>query len=331
MVLHHPDRRRDRLRPSEPLVAAYAPSTWHGRCPSSGRFARRDAPEANLNGRPERLSDVTAPAIEQSPEASGTKHQHMALGAFFMLVLVLSIPFWVAGALTDWQMLPGLPVSALGFACPAMAATILVYRDSSSTGVTALLTRSFDWNRIDVKAWYVPIILVKPALDVLTYGLIRATGLPLPAPRFSLPAAVAMFVAFFVAALGEELGWSGYAIDPMQARWNALEASILLGLVWAALHWVPLIEAHRPLTWIAWWSLGTVASRVLIVWLYNNTGKSVFATALFHACGNVSWQLFPIDGSHWDPRINGVVTAFAVVIVTVVWGSRTLSARRGRE
>src|SRR5262245_24409880 len=72
-----------------------------------------------------------------------------------------------------------------------------------------------------------------------------------------------MFLALFVAALGEELGWSGYAIDRMQARWNALAASLLLGLLWAAWHWVPLIQAHRPAAWIAWWSLYTVALRVV--------------------------------------------------------------------
>ncbi len=29
-----------------------------------------------------------------------------------------------------------------------------------------------------------------------------------------------------------------------------------------------------------WWSLGTVAARIIMVWLYNNTGKSVFGVAL---------------------------------------------------
>jgi membrane protease YdiL (CAAX protease family) len=41
-----------------------------------------------------------------------------------------------------------------------------------------------------------------------------------------------------IAALGEELGWSGYAIDPMQARWGALKASILLGIFWAVYHYI---------------------------------------------------------------------------------------------
>ena len=105
-----------------------------------------------------------------------------------------------------------------------------------------------------------------------------------------------MFVTFFVCALGEELGWSGYVIDPLQDRRSALQASVLLGLVWAAWHLVPLIQADRSPEWIGWWSLYTAASRILMTWLYNNTGKSVFAAALYHDMSNLSWQLFP------DPR-----------------------------
>ncbi len=134
-----------------------------------------------------------------------------------------------------------------------------------------------------------------------------------------------MFLAFFIAALSEELGWSGYVIDSMQARWNALEASILVGLVWAVWHYVPLMQAHRSLVWIAWWSLYTVALRVLIVWLYNNTGKSVFAAALFHAFTNASGITF---SNYYDPRITGLIVAFTAAIVTVIWGPRMLAQYR---
>ena len=37
-----------------------------------------------------------------------------------------------------------------------------------------------------------------------------------------LAVALALFGALFIAALGEELGWVGYAIDPLQQRWGAL-------------------------------------------------------------------------------------------------------------
>jgi hypothetical protein len=134
-----------------------------------------------------------------------------------------------------------------------------------------------------------------------------------------------MSLALFIAALGEELGWSGYVIDPMQDRWGALSAGILLGMLWAIWHIVPLVQVHRSSGWIAWWCLGTVAARVLIVWLFNNTGRSVFAAAVFHAMMNVSWQLFPIHGSYFDVRINGWIMALAAGVVAVVWGSRTLA------
>jgi membrane protease YdiL (CAAX protease family) len=245
---------------------------------------------------------------------------------FVLLVFALSIPFWLAGA-TGEQLLPGLPVSSLMFICPATAALICVYREKKTTGVTELLKRSFDFQRIRAKIWYVPIILLMPGIIVLSYGLMRLIGLPLPAPQFTILAALVMLVMFFASALGEELGWSGYLIDPMQNRWNALEASILMGLVWATWHIVPYLQAHRSGAWIAGQCLFTVAVRVLLVWLYNNTGKSVFAATVCHAMINISIFL-PSYGSYYDPRIAGLITAFAAAIVTVVWGPRTLTRRK---
>jgi CAAX protease family protein len=242
-----------------------------------------------------------------------------------VLVFAVSLPLWLIGAVTGLQLLPGLPVGALMVYGPVTAASILLYREKWTAGVIELLKRSFDYQRIEAKGWYVPIILLMPAVTVLTYGVMRVKGLPLAAPRYPVLAALAMFLAFFVAALGEELGWSGYVIDPMQARWNALEASILVGLVWAACHWVPLGQAHRSAAWIAWWSLYTVALRVLIVWLYNNTRRSVFAAALFHAFGNVSGITF---SDYYDPRITGLIVTVAAASVTVVWGPRTLARYR---
>ena len=244
---------------------------------------------------------------------------------FFLLVFAISIPLWLIGAVTPQQLLPGLPVSSLNVFCPLIAASILVYREDKASGVTKLLRRSFDYRRTQAKVWCVPTVLLNPGIAVLAYGLMRLVRLPLPAPQFPGVAALVMFLASFIAALGEELGWSGYAIDTMQDRRKALQASILLGLVWATWHIVPLVQAQRSPAWIAWWCLSTVAQRVLIVWLYNNTGKSVFAAALFHAISNVSTLLFP---EYYDPRITGLITAFAAVIVTVVWGPRTLARYR---
>jgi len=243
---------------------------------------------------------------------------------FFLLVFAVSIPFWLIGAVTGLQLLPGIPVSSLMVLSPMTAALILVHGENKTAGVIELLKRSFDFPRIRVKVWYAPIVLLMPGVMVLSYGLMRLMGSPLPAPQFPILTALAMLGTFFVAALAEELGWTGYVLDPLQTRWNALQASLVLGLVWAAWHLVPLLQVHRSTTWIAWQCLNIVAIRVLYVWLYNNTGKSVFAAALFHTMQNVSWMLFPDYGSHYDPRIVGLITAFAAASVTVIWGPRTL-------
>jgi len=42
-------------------------------------------------------------------------------------------------------------------------------------------------------------------------------------------------VLLFQGPLQEEFGWGGYALDRIQARFNALNSSIILGVMWAAL------------------------------------------------------------------------------------------------
>ena len=247
---------------------------------------------------------------------------------FFLLVFALSVPFWLAGAMTDLQLMPGLSVSALMAFCPMAAALILVRRESGRAGVTELLARSLDVRRIQAKRWYVPILLLMAGVNLVVYGLMRWMEMPLPAPQLLVTAAVLMFVAFFVGALGEELGWSGYITDSLRRRWNALQTGLLLGLVAVLWHLPALLLMHRPLTWIGWWCLYAVAARILIVWLYSNTGGSVFAAAMFHATLNLSWMLFPVHGSHFDMRLGGLVMALTAVIVTLVWGPTTLARHR---
>lgn len=185
---------------------------------------------------------------------------------FFLLVFALSVPFWVVGAIAGRQLLPGLPiVDAVIVVCPMLAASILVHRESGTAGVKALLARAFDFGRIRSKAWYAPALLLMPATAVVAYALMRAMNVPLPAPHVTLLTMASLHLAFLVGAVPEELGWSGYATDALQARWSALQTGIILGVVCAAWHVIQLVQLHRPPAWIAWWSLWTVAARVLFV------------------------------------------------------------------
>ncbi|MGD9658645.1 MAG: hypothetical protein AB7U61_13590 [Methylocystis sp.] len=63
---------------------------------------------------------------------------------FFLLVFVLSFPFWLIGAVSGLQFVPGLPASSLSVFCPVTAAAILAYRENRTEGVRALLKKSCD-------------------------------------------------------------------------------------------------------------------------------------------------------------------------------------------
>jgi hypothetical protein len=247
---------------------------------------------------------------------------------FFVLVTVLSVPFYLVSAVTEFELLPGLPVPSLAAFCPVTAAGILTYEASRGAGVAALLKRSFDFRRIRAKVWFVPVAFLMPAVMALSFAAIRLSGVAVPVPEINVLQVSILLAAFFLAALGEELGWCGFAIDPMQAKWGALQAAIVQGLFWVFWHYVPLFQAGRPVAWIAWWSVGSVALRVITVWLYNNTGRSVFAASFFHTTINLTWQLFPVNGSYYDPVITGVILVCVAAFVVVVGGARSLATYR---
>jgi hypothetical protein len=98
------------------------------------------------------------------------------------------------------------------------------------------------WRRIRVKTWCLPVILLMPAVTGLAYALMYAMGLPVRAP---LAPALALFPIFLIAAL-------------------------LLGVIWALWHVIAMVQAGQSPTWIAWGCLDMVATRVLMVWLYNS-------------------------------------------------------------
>ena len=245
--------------------------------------------------------------------------------AFFLLTVLLSVPFLLFAGTP----LPGpanLPVSAFMIVCPGLAAAILVFREEGGGGVVRLVGRVADYRKVGA-VWYLPILFLMPAIMLFSYGVMLLSGRPLPADPFVPYLTIPVFVLlFFIAAAFEEVGWTGYATDPLQERWSALSAALIIGTVWAIWHFIPWILQNSPV-WAAGQALSTVALRVLIVWLYNNTRGSVFAATLFHGMTNASQFSFPNYGSHYDPVVTGAIAVAVAAVVVAVWGPSTLARR----
>ena len=246
-----------------------------------------------------------------------------SLLVFFALAFAWSWTCWLlAPALKVHSPVAAITLSLAGGFGPSLAAVAVVAYGDGLSGLRRWLMKCIQWRA----GWYRALLAF--VFPVVFMGLAAtahvALGGSLPpsqaAGHVGMAAANFLLIFFVGGPLGEEFGWRGYALPALSLRWGWRFGSLLLGAVWAVFHVVALAQAGRATGWIAWWSLGTVASRVVIVWLYNNAGRSVLTAALFHAMQNLTWQLFPVQGSYYDPRITGLIMLGIAVAVAWLWG-----------
>lgn len=248
-----------------------------------------------------------------------------AAGAFLLLLLALSLPFWLLGFLAGTLLPAQLPISAFQAVCPLLAAVILIGLREGRGGILELFKRVLDIRLKGFLIWYLLGLFTMPVVMLLSYAVMRMLGRPVPEPDISFPAVIVAFIVFLVAAFAEETGWMGYAADPLLKRTSALSASLILGTAWAVWHIIPYVQADRSVGWIFWQCVFTVLVRILMVWLYTGSGRQVPVAILFHAMINVTYVFFPVGGSHYDPAVTGVVVAALVAVVLFLWGGKTLA------
>lgn len=249
----------------------------------------------------------------------------LAVIHYFVFVLLLSTPFWVIGGFADWEPLPGIPVSALMVIVPPLVASAYIARTEGYAAALRWIKGAFSPTALRRVRWVLIAVLLPPATLAAAYVIMLLGGYSVPKPNLSVVHIVLLLAIFVVPAALEELGWCNFALAKLQQTMSALGASLVIGVVWAVWHLVPLLQAGRSFAWIGSWFVGTVALRVLITWIFNNSGGSVLLAALFHASVNVSWQSFPIRGSHYDPAIHAVVLVIVSGFIAATLRGKTLT------
>jgi membrane protease YdiL (CAAX protease family) len=243
---------------------------------------------------------------------------------FILLVFILSIPLWILGAfLPDTtKIFPiKLPFSALMTFCPMLAASILIHKNEKMEGVKSLFKTTLDFNKNTNWKWYIPIVLLMPFIALLSFWYAKATGEDLTKPPLAPFTIFLFFILYVIGAIGEELGWSGYATNPLQEKYGAFKASVIIGVIWAVWHIIPYYQMHQTTNWIIWQCLGTVFLRIIMVWIFNHSGKSVFGMILFHTMINISPYLIPHYGNHYDPFIFCILLMITTGIIFILNGN----------
>lgn len=222
--------------------------------------------------------------------------------AFFLLILALAIPLWLMGARLGVIGSLRIPASDLALAFVPMAAALaLTARTEGWRAAAGLLRRAFDPTALRGR-WLAATLLLAPVIYLATWLLMRAAGAGGAPPRLDFATLGLLFVLFLILAAGEEVGWMGYAFDPLRRRWGATGASLILAAPWWLGHLPSMRAIGAGAADMAWWVLGAVALRILLGWLYQNSG-ALFATILFHALLNLGRiATYPATGSHYDSR-----------------------------
>ncbi len=206
---------------------------------------------------------------------------------FFALTFLLAVPFYILNALAYRNVLGnpemGAAYIALFTVTPIASASILTFRRRGIRGLKVLLGRILDYRRIERGRWFIATLILPPLIFTLSLGCMILAGLSVPPTLAPLMALPVVFPFFFLLAAGEEVGWMGYAFEPMQARVSALQAAVVLGIAWAFWHLPFFVFMMRDSVGLIAQLLMLVGTRVVVAWVFNNTGKSVFATILYHA------------------------------------------------
>jgi len=181
------------------------------------------------------------------------------------------------------------PMAILAVAAPTISATILTVAWQGKAGLRELYARLIRW-RFGIQ-WYAFLLIGIPSLGWLTALVAGAS----PVYRLTSPAlAFSVLLNLLVTGpLGEELGWRGYALPRLLKQFNPLIASLILGAIWGVWH-LPsfyissLVQSGLSLP--VFLSFAVINS-ILITWIFQHTGGSVLAIALFHYAVNFSLSI----------------------------------------
>jgi hypothetical protein len=251
---------------------------------------------------------------------------------FFLLVFGLSAPLWLLQLFIHNTSLPlKIPITDIIAAfTPLFAACILTYKESGKVGVQDLLKRVFDYKLIKGIQWKLTLAGLPIIIFVSIFLIMKFLNISTPR-HYNIPFASIPFflIFFFLGAIGEEVGYMGYALDPIQKKYNALWAGIIIGIPWIVWHYPSIIQQGRSFNFMLWGTIGTIAFRIIYVWLYNNTNQSLFACILPHCLYNTGRVIFPHDETT-NPLVDYPYVHYAVIIiiavaVTVFWGQKTLT------
>ena len=260
---------------------------------------------------------------------------------FFVLAYALSWAWVIPLAETGHTVFPGRgwPTHFPSLLAPAVAAFVVTAWTGGGGAMRDLAVRMGRW-RIGWQWWLV--ILSPLAAFAVVLVVMGVTGAAIgPRANFArfsgLPADLGIVrVALTVTVIngfGEETGWRGYALPRLQKRFAPLPATVIIAALWAGWH-VPqffLLDSYKnfSVVMLPVFVLGLGCGAVVCTWIYNHTGGSILAVAVWHGLYNATGATQAATAG--SGTIAAAMWTYAVLIalglLTVEWKARRHGGR----
>lgn len=237
--------------------------------------------------------------------------------AFFALVFGIEWLLFLILLLLP-SLVPPLVALLIGSWLPNAIGLLVTGLAGGRAGLGELFGRVVLW-RVSLK-WYAIALFVPVAVAFLAIGLYALFGNLVPDFASADMLLPLILLAIFTGATGEELGWRGTALPRLQARWNVLTSSLVLGVLWGLYHLPSFLLSGMPLENVPLitFLVGTVGMNVIISWIFNHTRGSLIMMFLFHFALNFMGN---VTGIYSVPTLFGLlggiycVVAFAVIVL----------------
>ena len=253
--------------------------------------------------------------------------------AFFLLTFAIAWSIWLPlGLFMPENYFLSLP----GAWSPTISAIILIGLSEGRGGLKRFLRKVLHW-RVGLR-WYLVVLFGIAVIAYLAIGVGLLFGVPSPSvmlpgglPREALIGflPIIFLVNIFLGGpLAEDIGWRGYILPKMRERMSAMNASLIIGVVWAIWHLpyfiFPAWHVAVGNVPFLWFILLTTGWSVLFAWVYVNT-ESILMPVLFHAAINTTLGTLGVlgqaNGELMPLILNTAITWVVIGIVVAVFGS----------
>lgn len=195
--------------------------------------------------------------------------------------LVVGGPKFLRGEPLDFS--DAMRMLPLVLAGPCIAGILMTYLVDGKMGLRNLLSRMLKW-RVGLR-WYAAALLIFPTLILAVLLVLSARVSPVFTPSWITFG----FGGGLIVGFTEEIGWTGYAYPKMRSKHSALRTALYLALLHGLWHVVAGYLGEAQSAGVYWlprffvmWVVAMTAMRIILVWIYSNTGSLLLAQ-LTHA------------------------------------------------